>query len=233
MTRTPFQSIVQLWRFLLAGLLCTASAVAQSKSFMYQDESGNIYFADSIDRIPIKYRSQVIPPSPTPYMSAKDYDKYLRDYNSGRLQKRLEREQQKIKKDKEREERKKQKDELRKQREKEREERRNKSKDKKEKQEKTDRRGGTRAEVSSSVELYVAGNCPDCREAERLLSRHAVEYTKYDVERSEVGKKFYTKVGGGDLPMLFAAGKVLKGYNKEAIARMLGFELSPQEQNKK
>ena len=218
------------YAILISLCFCQAS-FAQPKSYRYMDESGNIFFANRIEDIPQRYRSQVVAPAATPYMSERDYEKYMKDLQSGRLQKKLEKEKEKKEKLKERELKKKEREEKKKQREKEKEERKAKrSKGKKDKEEdtKTDSKGKPVAAIAV-VELYVADNCPDCRQAERLLSRHGIDYVKISVEKSERGKKFYSDVGGGDLPLLQASGKLLKGFNKESYAKMLNFELLPHE----
>lgn len=57
---------------LLSLLLITATSVAalstqtsEAQSYRYMDDSGNIYFVERLAEVPPKYRSQVVPPTPT------------------------------------------------------------------------------------------------------------------------------------------------------------------------
>lgn len=67
---------------ILSLLLLASFSLAQS--YRYIDSAGNINFVDSISEIPPKYRSQVMPPTPTPITDPK-------------LLKKIEREQKKVK----------------------------------------------------------------------------------------------------------------------------------------
>lgn len=37
-----------------------------AESFRYMDESGNIFFVDRVEDVPLQYRSQILLPTPTP-----------------------------------------------------------------------------------------------------------------------------------------------------------------------
>lgn len=56
-------------------LLLVSPALALAEGFKYEDEAGNIYFADTIAEIPMRYRNQVIH-TPKYEGSAKDLEKY-------------------------------------------------------------------------------------------------------------------------------------------------------------
>ena len=69
--------------------------VAQSVN--YVDESGNIFFVDSIDQVPLKFRAQVVPPTPTPDLKPREFRKHQSEL------KKIEKEKIKAKKLKEKE----------------------------------------------------------------------------------------------------------------------------------
>ena len=78
----------------LAFLLLPARLVAESYRFM--DESGNIYFVDSLSQVPAQYRNQVVA-QPTPGPEMRDR-RYLRELERQRkLQEKLEKQKQKEK----------------------------------------------------------------------------------------------------------------------------------------
>lgn len=51
--------------------LSAASEHALADQYRYMDSSGNIYFVDSINQVPSRYREQVIPPTPAPVYDKK------------------------------------------------------------------------------------------------------------------------------------------------------------------
>jgi|GEM_PF-2400839 len=55
-----------LYGALCSALLFAIPNIALSQAVNYIDESGNIYFADSIRDVPHRYRSQLITPTPWP-----------------------------------------------------------------------------------------------------------------------------------------------------------------------
>jgi|GEM_PF-4227496 len=56
---------------LITLLFSILSRPAHSQSFRFMDESGNIYFVDRLEDVPLKYRYQVLKPSPPPNPKAK------------------------------------------------------------------------------------------------------------------------------------------------------------------
>ena len=50
-------------------LLCATDAHAQQHRYM--DSSGNIHFVDSLSDVPRQYREQLVPPTPTPVLDAR------------------------------------------------------------------------------------------------------------------------------------------------------------------
>ncbi len=60
--------------FILAvSLFCLSAPLerAFADQYRYMDSSGNIYFVDSINQVPPRYREQVFPPTPVPVYDKK------------------------------------------------------------------------------------------------------------------------------------------------------------------
>lgn len=57
---------------LMIGFLIVASALrAHTQQFKYMDNSGNIHFVESLNDVPRQYRHQIVPPTPTPVLDAR------------------------------------------------------------------------------------------------------------------------------------------------------------------
>lgn len=57
---------------LMFGLLVVVGALcAQAQQFRYMDHSGNIHFVESLNDVPRQYRHQIVPPTPTPVLDAR------------------------------------------------------------------------------------------------------------------------------------------------------------------
>jgi hypothetical protein len=77
MTTTPGAGKVNVMKHLLSfslsliavTSLCTSEVHAQQ--YRYMDSSGNIHFVDSLSDIPRQYREQLVPPTPTPVLDAR------------------------------------------------------------------------------------------------------------------------------------------------------------------
>jgi hypothetical protein len=51
------------------GLFCLVSAQpAAAQRYRYMDDAGNIRFVDSLSEVPVRYREQINPPTPTPIL---------------------------------------------------------------------------------------------------------------------------------------------------------------------
>lgn len=70
---------------------------------------------------------------------------------------------------------------------------------------------------SKEVTIFVTDWCSYCRRLERFLNEEGIPYKSYDVEKSEVGRKLYTKAGGQGVPLVTIGDKVIRGFNKSAI----------------
>jgi hypothetical protein len=65
---------MKLWRVLsLAALVWLVALVpdGEAQRFRYMDASGNIHFVETINDVPRQYRQQIVPPTPTPVLDAR------------------------------------------------------------------------------------------------------------------------------------------------------------------
>lgn len=47
------------------------ASIAQAQRYRYMDSSGNIHFVDALNDVPRQYRQQIVPPTPTPVLDAR------------------------------------------------------------------------------------------------------------------------------------------------------------------
>jgi hypothetical protein len=57
--------------FFIVAVSCVVTADAYAQSYRYMDSSGNIHFVDSLSDVPRQYREQLVPPTPTPVLDAR------------------------------------------------------------------------------------------------------------------------------------------------------------------
>ncbi|MCB0339953.1 MAG: glutaredoxin family protein [Bdellovibrionales bacterium] len=74
---------------------------------------------------------------------------------------------------------------------------------------------------SAKVEIFIASWCPYCKQLEQFLSKQGIRYTRYDVEKSSIGKSIYNKLGGGGVPVVRIGETVIRGYNPDAVLATL------------
>ncbi len=55
----------------LGCVIVVTCRYAESQQFRYMDNSGNIHFVESINDVPRQYRHQIVPPTPTPVLDAR------------------------------------------------------------------------------------------------------------------------------------------------------------------
>jgi hypothetical protein len=211
------------WQILICLQLALASAFialpsrALAQAYRYIDEAGNIHFAGRVDQIPEKYRVQVIPPAPTPFVSEREAKRMERAAEAGKPY--LTNEQRRKQKEMEKERRRKEKEEAKKKRQEEKlalkEERKAATRRKKEKKQKGD------DTPDIVLEIYVSSTCPDCRQLDKFLRQNKIKHIKLDIEQSEKAAQFYEKVGGGDIPMIRVGNKLMKGYNEKTLIKLL------------
>ncbi len=72
------------------------------------------------------------------------------------------------------------------------------------------------------VRILVTDWCPYCSRLEAFLIKEKIRYEKLDVEQSSEGKKLYTQLGRGGVPIVLIGSAVVRGFDKAAILRELG-----------
>lgn len=72
-----------------------------------------------------------------------------------------------------------------------------------------------------NVKIYVTSWCGYCRKLEGWLKKEGIKYSKYDVEKSAMGRQEFAKLGGGGVPVIKVGSKVIRGYAPDAIKRAL------------
>ncbi len=88
--------------------------------------------------------------------------------------------------------------------------------------EKQERTSPSFAAGSTKVTMFVTSWCGYCKQAEEFLKSNGVNYERYDIERDSVGRKKYEALGGGGFPLIQIGSKVIRGFDKRAIAEALG-----------
>lgn len=73
------------------------------------------------------------------------------------------------------------------------------------------------------VTLYSTQTCPWCRVAEQFLEQNKVKYEKKDVGADdEAAQEMIQKSQQMGVPVIDIDGKIVKGFDKEKIKRLLG-----------
>ncbi len=82
---------------------------------------------------------------------------------------------------------------------------------------------GGAAEYSENnvVVLYATDWCGYCRKARELLADNNIQYTEFDIEKSDEGRRRYDDLGGNGIPLLNVNGNIINGYNKSRILKSL------------
>jgi len=64
-----------------------------------------------------------------------------------------------------------------------------------------------------NVVLYATSWCGYCKKTRTFLAEHNIQYTEYDVETSEEGRKQFEALGGSGVPVMDIKGTVVHGYS--------------------
>jgi glutaredoxin len=73
-----------------------------------------------------------------------------------------------------------------------------------------------------AVAIYVTEWCPYCRRLEEFLKTNKIRYTRYDIEKSAIGRKRHIELGGGGVPVVVVGKQVIRGFDERAIRKALG-----------
>ncbi|NIP40033.1 MAG: NrdH-redoxin [Candidatus Aenigmarchaeota archaeon] len=73
------------------------------------------------------------------------------------------------------------------------------------------------------VKIYSTPTCPYCRMAKEFLRSKGIEFEDVDVsENQEAAKEMMEKSGSNGVPQIEINGKIIVGFDKEAIEKELG-----------
>ncbi|MFH1714812.1 MAG: glutaredoxin domain-containing protein [Elusimicrobiota bacterium] len=79
--------------------------------------------------------------------------------------------------------------------------------------------------MAKKVIVYSTATCPFCIRLKDFLSENNVEFTNYDVgNERDKAKEMIVKSGQRGVPVLDIDGKIIVGFNKEAIKEELGIQ---------
>ncbi|WP_415227313.1 glutaredoxin family protein [Psychromonas sp.] len=71
------------------------------------------------------------------------------------------------------------------------------------------------------VILYATDWCGYCKKTRELLKDNNIQYTEFDIEKSEEGRRRYDELGGNGIPLLNINGSIVNGYSKSQILKLL------------
>lgn len=66
-----------------------------------------------------------------------------------------------------------------------------------------------------NVILYATAWCGYCKKTRAFLAKNNIEYTEYDIEKSEEGRQQHQALGGNGIPVLDIKGTIIHGYSVE------------------
>jgi glutaredoxin len=69
----------------------------------------------------------------------------------------------------------------------------------------------------NNVVLYATSWCGYCKKTRALLTEQRVQYTEYDVEKSESARKQYEQLNIQGVPVLDVRGLIVGGYDEDEI----------------
>lgn len=76
-----------------------------------------------------------------------------------------------------------------------------------------------------SVKIYTTTTCPYCRMAKDFLKKKGVEYEELNVEKNPIAAtEMVTKSRQMGVPVLDVNGKIIVGFDKQAIEKALAIE---------
>ena len=77
--------------------------------------------------------------------------------------------------------------------------------------------------MSKNVKVYSTPTCPFCTRAKQFLKDNNIEFENIDVSANqEMAQEMVDKSGQMGVPVLDIDGKVIVGFDKDAIKRALG-----------
>ena len=73
----------------------------------------------------------------------------------------------------------------------------------------------------AEVILYTTTRCGYCVKTKNLLNELGVAYVEVDVEHSSEGRRQFDALGGRGVPLLKIGENIVRGYNPDAVRRLL------------
>lgn len=74
--------------------------------------------------------------------------------------------------------------------------------------------------VTPDVIMYSTSWCGYCKQARRYFNQNNIEFTEYDVEKSEKGKKDFKRLDGKGVPVILVEDRRLNGFSKSAFEQI-------------
>jgi glutaredoxin-like YruB-family protein len=75
------------------------------------------------------------------------------------------------------------------------------------------------------VKIYTLPNCPFCRLAKQFFKENNIDFEEIDVSKDqEAAKKLIEKSGQLGVPVIEIDGKIIVGFNPEAIKEALNLK---------
>lgn len=83
---------------------------------------------------------------------------------------------------------------------------------------------GTRRTSSPVPVVYSQPDCPGCENVKRFLRTNGVEFVERDISSDEAALQEFEKLGRPATPVTVIGDSVIWGFNRRALAKVLGFE---------
>ncbi len=75
--------------------------------------------------------------------------------------------------------------------------------------------------VKGDVVLYATSWCGYCEKTRSLLKAYDIEYTEFDIERSQEGRRQFDQLGGHGVPVVTVGSTAVHGYDPDALKQAL------------
>lgn len=75
--------------------------------------------------------------------------------------------------------------------------------------------------LKNSIVMYSTPTCRYCKLARQQFLAAKVDFVEYDITRSTFGAKRFQELNGRGVPLIEADGIILRGYNRDEIARII------------
>lgn len=75
--------------------------------------------------------------------------------------------------------------------------------------------------AAGDVLLYATSWCGYCEKARKFLRARDVPFTEHDIERSPAARRDYEALNGRGVPVLVIRGRVVHGYDPQAMLAAL------------